>query len=69
MKCFINASKTALLLNLNRKTINRYFMLFRKAIYHNRTQKFEKLIGEIEVDESYFGAKRVRGVNCKLKRG
>ena len=72
MRCFIidiNASKTALLLNMNRKTINRYFMLFRQAIYHNRTQKFEKLIGEIEVDESYFGPKRIRGKKGKLKCG
>ena len=44
-------------------------MLFRQAIYHNRTQEFKKLIGEIEVDESYFGAKRIRGRNGKIKRG
>jgi transposase-like protein len=28
-----------------------------------------KLFGEVEVDESYFGAKRVRGYHGKLKRG
>jgi len=72
MKCFIidiNASKTALLLGTNRNTINRYFLLFRQAIYHERTQEFKKLVGEIEVDESYFGAKRIRGRKGKLKRG
>ncbi len=29
----------------------------------------EKLFGEIEIDESYFSAKRVRGFRGKLKRG
>ena len=29
----------------------------------------EKLVGKIEVDESYFGATRSRGFHGKLKRG
>ena len=36
IKCFyldITASKTALLLNMNRNTINRWYMEFRRAIY------------------------------------
>ena len=28
-----------------------------------------KLVGEVEVDKSYFGAKRKRGYHGKLKRG
>lgn len=27
------------------------------------------ITGEAEIDESYFGAKRIRGINCRLKRG
>ncbi len=27
------------------------------------------ITGEAEIDESYFGAKRIRGISCKLKRG
>ena len=72
MNCFcvdIDATKTALLLGLNRNTVNRYFKLFREAIYEHQKEIFREFIGEIELDESYFGAKRVRGFRGKLKRG
>jgi transposase-like protein len=72
IKCFcldINASKTAQLLDINRNTINHWYMTFRKAIYVHQMKEFKKMIGEAEVDESYFGAKRVRGFRGKLKRG
>jgi transposase-like protein len=65
----INASKTALLLDINRNTINHWFMEFRKAIYVYQMKECEKIFGKAEVDESYFGAKRVRGFHGKLKRG
>lgn len=65
----IPASKTASLPGINRNTINRWYLVFRKAIYARQTQEFKKVIGEAEVDESYFGAKRVRGFRGKLKRG
>ena len=29
----------------------------------------DKLLGRVEVDESYFGGKRYRGYHGKLKRG
>jgi len=63
MKCFcldLTASKTAALLGINRNTINRYFNLFRQqiAVDYGTPQPFA---GEVELDESYFGAKRVRG--------
>jgi len=63
------ASKTAQLLDINRNTINHWYMAFRKAIYVHQMKKFNKMIGEAEVDESYFGAKRIRGYKGKLKRG
>lgn len=63
------ASKTALLLNLNRNTINYWYMLFRETIYDHQTDLRAKFVGSIEVDESYFGARRQRGFHGKLKRG
>ena len=63
MKCFcidLTASKTAELLDINRNTINKYFNLFReKIVQHQLAQKM--FSGEIELDESYFGARRIRG--------
>jgi transposase-like protein len=65
----IPATKTAHLTDLNRNTVNRYYNLFRRAIAWHQIQEFKKFVGEIEIDESYFGAKRVRGKKGKLKRG
>lgn len=65
----ITAGKTAGLLGINRNTINHWYGVFRKAIYAHQMQEFEKLLGEAEVDESYFGARRKRGFKGKLKRG
>ena len=65
----INASKAALLLGINRNTINQYYHEFRTAIYAHQIQEFREIFGEAEVDESYFGARRKRGFRGKLKRG
>ena len=65
----INATKTAWLLEINRNTINRLFNLFRNKIYQYQIHEFKKFIGEVEIDESYFGAKRIRGIATKRKRG
>ena len=65
----IDATKTSELLEYNRKTINRYYLLFRQIIYVHRLSLFQEKIGwEIEVDESYFWAKRKRWFAGKLKR-
>ena len=72
IECFcidIEASKTAQLLKINRNTINRYFNIFRNALFEHQTQEFQCLIGIIEVDESYFGSRRPRGVPTKRGRG
>ena len=64
LHCFcvdITASKTALLLGYNRKTIDRYFNIFREHILEYQHQALQPFAGEIELDESYFGARRVRG--------
>lgn len=65
----VEASKTAELMGLNRKTIDGYYGLFRSLIYEQQKQEFSKLTGTIELDESYFGARRIRGKHIKSKRG
>jgi len=66
----IAASKTASLAGVNRNTVNAWYMRFRVAIFWWRTKLRQDLVGgEVEVDESYHGAKRRRGFHGKLKRG
>ena len=57
----IDATKTSKLLEISRKTVNRYFNILRQSIllYSEGKGNFEQ--GEFEIDESYFWAKRVRG--------
>ncbi len=57
----LTASKTAELTNLNRKTVNSLFQKIRFRLVAECARHAPIQIGEIEVDESYFGAKRVRG--------
>ena len=56
----LGAQQIAILTNLNRNTVNRYLKLIRKRIAE-LCESETPFKGEIEVDESYFGAKRVRG--------
>lgn len=56
----IDASKTALQVGLQRKTVNKLFMSFRQRMVC-LCETGGKMTGEVEVDESYFGARRVRG--------
>ena len=72
IKCFcidIDATKTAKLIDFNRHTINRYFNIFRESIYLHEILDTRKFLGDIELDESYFGGRRKRGFHGKLKRG
>ena len=57
----IAASKTARLTGISRNTVNSYYALFRERIMQRQYEQVMELSGEIEVDESYFGARRVRG--------
>jgi len=64
LKCFsadLTALSTAKILGFNRKTVDRYFNIFRERILEYSHNEIDKLTGEIELDESYFGARRVRG--------
>jgi len=71
-ECFcisIDATKTALLLKLNRKTVNRYFTAFRKLIHTHQVSQKDHILGVVEVDESFFGPTRVRSRPGPRKRG
>lgn len=59
----ISARKTAKELELNYKTVQSKFMEFRKGIAEYCKKEIERLNGELELDETYFGGKR------KGKRG
>ena len=65
----IDATKTAILLELNRNTINRWYNIFRQEIYDYQVNQKRLLYGEIELDENYFGGihkgKRGRGAGGK----
>ena len=65
----LTASQTALLPGLGRKTVNRRFGLFRRAIAAHQAAQKVLCVGVVEVDESCFGASRPRGMPGKLKRG
>ena len=56
----MSAPKIAYLTGLNRNTVNRYLRLIRARIV-NLCEQSSPFKGEVEVDESYFGAKRVKG--------
>jgi transposase-like protein len=64
LMCFsqdLTATQTAKILQINRNTINQYFNEFRLRIFEHIQGARQKFSGEIELDESYFEAKRVRG--------
>ena len=57
----LTATQIAVLSKTNRKTINKILKEVRKCIasFCEKESYFDK--GEVEIDESYFGAKRIRG--------
>lgn len=66
MRCFlsdVNATQTSQIYLLNRNTINRYFNFFRDLVVQdqNEARANANIYNGIEVDESYFGARRQRG--------
>ena len=65
----ITATQAAQLLGLNRKTVNRYYRLFREAIHAHQNRQIAALVGVVECDEIYFGQARPRGVPGPRKRG
>jgi len=56
----LEADQTATISGLSRNTINKYYKAFRKRIV-SVCESDSPLKGEIEIDESYFGARRIKG--------
>ncbi len=44
-------------------------MIFRECIFRKQQSDLELFFGVIELDEAYFGRKRLRGINMPQKRG
>jgi len=65
----IEAKKVAEFTSLNRVTVNNIYNKLRERIAEicEKESPFEN--GEIELDESYFGARRVRGIRGRGARG
>jgi transposase len=68
IKCFstdITSFSCSEIVALNRKTTDKYYNFFRKIIIEEEEKERDKFqvdkSEEAEIDESYFGAKRVRG--------
>jgi transposase len=58
----VEASQVAQLTNISRPTINSLFDKLRERIAHQCELESPFETGEVELDESYFGARRVRGI-------
>jgi len=59
----ITSQSCAGIVNLNRKTTDRYYNYFRELILEDQLKKRQQFLAEdkTEVDESYFGPSRVKG--------
>ena len=57
----LSASDTARLTGLTTKTVNSIYLKLRARIAQDCERESPFAGGEVEVDESYFGARRVRG--------
>ena len=56
----LTANKTAELTGLTHKTVNQIYLKIRQRLAEE-SQRQSPFSGEVEVDESYFGARRVKG--------
>jgi len=65
----MEAKKVSEFTGLNRVTINRIFDKIRVRISELCEDESPFVNGEIELDESYFGARRVRGIRGRGARG
>jgi len=64
----LTATQITALTALNRNTVNRYLRLIRQAIAEH-CERESPFSGEVELDESYFGARRVKGKRGRGARG
>ena len=65
----LSATQISHLTGLSRQTINKYLTAIRLRILQLSLLQSVPLVGQIEVDESYFGARRVRGKRGRGARG
>ena len=65
----IDAEKTAILVNLNRNTVHRIFGKLRERIADICEEESPFVNGEIELNESFFRARRVRGIRGHGAKG
>jgi transposase len=68
LRCFcldVTATAAAELAGVNRKTANSYYNQIRQKILKEALKETPADNGEFEADESYFGARRVRGAAGK----
>lgn len=64
----LTATQITALTGLNRNTVNRYLTLTRRVVAQH-CERESPFSGEVELDESYFGARRVRGKRGRGARG
>ena len=64
----LTATQITALTALNRNTVNRYLRLIRQAIAEH-CERDSPFSGDVELDESYFGARRVKGKRGRGARG
>ncbi len=65
----IEAKKSAELTNLNCSNVNNIYRKLRERIAELCEAESPFTNGEVELDESYFGARRVRGIRGRRARG
>jgi transposase len=65
----IETTKIAALTGVSRRTLTKIFRAVRERIAEHCEQESPFESGEVEIDESYFGARRVRGVRGRGARG
>ncbi len=64
----LTATQITALSALNRNTVNRYLTLIRQAVAEH-CERQSPFSGDVELDESYFGARRVKGKRGRGARG
>ena len=65
----LSANQISHLTKISRPTVNKYLTAIRLRILELSLLQSDPLVGQIEVDESYFGARRVRGKRGRGARG
>jgi hypothetical protein len=65
----LTATATAALVGTSRNTVKSYFSEIRQRIFQLSLQESSQELGGFELDESYFGDKRIRGKRGRCAAG